>query len=81
MVKRALVSGIDWAHAVAKAMAASRFLRTQAALAKKSAVAQSTIGRILRGEVNPQSANLEHASLNTSRCEIQNPQPLPPGRL
>jgi SOS-response transcriptional repressor LexA len=40
-------------------MASSKDLRTQAALAKKSGVAQSTIGRILRGEVNPQSANLE----------------------
>jgi SOS-response transcriptional repressor LexA len=40
-------------------MAASKDLRTQAALAKKSGVAQSTIGRLLRGEVNPQSGNLE----------------------
>jgi SOS-response transcriptional repressor LexA len=59
VVKRTLLSGTDWAHAVAQAMASSRFLRTQAALAKKSGVAQSTIGRILRGEVNPQSSNLE----------------------
>jgi SOS-response transcriptional repressor LexA len=40
-------------------MASSKDLKTQTALAKKSGVAQSTIGRILRGEVNPQSGNLE----------------------
>ena len=41
-------------------MQASEELKTQTALAKKSRVAQSTIGRILRQEVSPQSANLEH---------------------
>jgi transcriptional regulator with XRE-family HTH domain len=40
-------------------MASSKDLKTQTALAKKSGVAQSTIGRILRGEVDPQSGNLE----------------------
>ncbi|MFL6603985.1 MAG: LexA family protein [Steroidobacteraceae bacterium] len=40
-------------------MASSRHLKTQTALAKKSGVAQSTIGRILRRQVNPQSENLE----------------------
>jgi SOS-response transcriptional repressor LexA len=40
-------------------MASSRHLRTQSALARKSGVTQSTIGRILRGEVDPQSDNLE----------------------
>jgi SOS-response transcriptional repressor LexA len=59
VVKRKLVSRVDWARAVATAMASRRDLKTQAALAKKSGVAQSTIGRILRGEVNPQSVNLE----------------------
>jgi SOS-response transcriptional repressor LexA len=44
---------------MAKVMASSKDLKTQTALAKKSGVAQSTIGRILRGEVNPQSGNLE----------------------
>ena len=44
---------------MAKAMESSRDLKTQTALAKKSCVAQSTIGRILRREVNPTSANLE----------------------
>jgi SOS-response transcriptional repressor LexA len=39
-------------------MAASKDLRTQTALAKKAGVAQSTVGRILRREVNPQSGNL-----------------------
>jgi len=59
MVKRLHVSGIDWARAVAMGMASNRDLRTQTALARRSGVAQSTIGRILRGEVNPQSVNLE----------------------
>lgn len=40
-------------------MASNKDLKTQTAVAKKSGVAQSTIGRILRGEVNPQSGNLE----------------------
>jgi SOS-response transcriptional repressor LexA len=40
-------------------MVSSRHLRTQSALARKSGVTQSTIGRILRGEVDPQSDNLE----------------------
>jgi transcriptional regulator with XRE-family HTH domain len=40
-------------------MASSRDSKTQTALAKKSGVAQSTIGRIPRGQVNPQSENLE----------------------
>ncbi|MBS0422613.1 MAG: helix-turn-helix domain-containing protein [Proteobacteria bacterium] len=40
-------------------MLSSRHLRTQAALAEKSGVAQSTIGRILRSQVTPQSDNLE----------------------
>lgn len=59
VVKRSHVSRVDWARALAKVMALSKDLRTQAALAKKSGVAQSTIGRILRGEVDPQSGNLE----------------------
>ena len=59
VVKRKHVSGVDWTRAVAKVMASSKDLKTQTALAKKSGVAQSTIGRILRGEVNPQSGNLE----------------------
>jgi len=44
---------------LAKAMEASRDCKTQSDLEKKSGVAQSTIGRILRGEVNPQTATLE----------------------
>jgi SOS-response transcriptional repressor LexA len=59
VVKRRHVSRVDWTRAVAKVMASSKDLKTQTALAKKSGVAQSTIGRILRGEVNPQSGNLE----------------------
>jgi transcriptional regulator with XRE-family HTH domain len=37
----------------------SKHLKTQTALARKSHVAQSTIGRIVRGEVDPQSGNLQ----------------------
>jgi SOS-response transcriptional repressor LexA len=59
VVKRKHVSSVDWTRAMAKVMASSKDLRTQTALAKRSGVAQSTIGRILRGEVNPQSGNLE----------------------
>ena len=44
-------------------MSSNRHLRTQTALAKKSGVTQSTIGRILRGEVDPQSDNLERLAL------------------
>lgn len=44
-------------------MLASRHLRTQTALARKSGVTQSTIGRLLRGEVSPQSENLERIAL------------------
>jgi SOS-response transcriptional repressor LexA len=40
-------------------MASNITLSTQSALAKKSGVAQSTIGRILRGKNDPQSENLE----------------------
>jgi SOS-response transcriptional repressor LexA len=59
VVRRRHVSKVDWTRAVAKAMAFSKVLKTQSALAKRSGVAQSTIGRILRGEVDPQSGNLE----------------------
>ena len=45
-------------------MASNRYLRTQSALARKSGVAQSTIGRILRGEVNPQSDILERLAIS-----------------
>jgi transcriptional regulator with XRE-family HTH domain len=40
-------------------MASSQNLKTQTALERKSGVAQSTIGRILRREVSPQSVSLE----------------------
>ena len=45
-------------------MASSRDLRTQAALSKKSGVAQSTIGRILREQVDPQSDNLKRLAMS-----------------
>lgn len=43
----------DIGHRVAALMRASDDCKTQEALAKKSGVAQSTIGRILLGETNP----------------------------
>lgn len=42
-----------------KLMAASAHLKTQTDLARRAGMAQSTIGRILRREVDPQSGNLE----------------------
>ena len=39
-------------------MAASRNCKTQSALARKSGVGQATIGRILRGETDPQAGTL-----------------------
>jgi len=62
VVDRKHVSRVDWARAVAKVMASSKDLKTQTALAKKSGVAQSTIGRILRREVNPRSESLERVA-------------------
>ena len=59
VVKRRHLSKVNWAHAIAKVMAASYGLKTQTALARRAGMAQSTIGRILRGEVDPQSGNLE----------------------
>ena len=48
----------QWDQALARVMASSRHYKTQTALARKSGVAQSTIGRILRGEVNPQTSTM-----------------------
>ena len=45
----------EWGRNLARLMAASRDCKTQDALAKRSGVAQSTIGRILRGKGNPQT--------------------------
>lgn len=63
MVKRRYVSKVDWTRALSMVMASRNDLRTQTALAKRSGIAQSTIGRILRGEVNPQSGNLERIAM------------------
>ena len=59
MTKRQHTVRPEWSNAIRGLMASSRHLRTQTALAKKSGVTQSTIGRIVRGEVDPQSDNLE----------------------
>jgi len=54
----------EWSRAIRGLMASSRYLKTQTALARKSGVTQSTIGRILRAEVNPQSENLERLAMS-----------------
>jgi SOS-response transcriptional repressor LexA len=59
VAKRKHTARPEWSRAIRGLMASSRHLRTQTALARKSGVTQSTIGRILRGEVDPQSDNLE----------------------
>lgn len=46
-------------RALAKVMEFSRDSKTQTALAQKSGVGQTTIGRILRGEVSPQTDTLQ----------------------
>jgi phage repressor protein C with HTH and peptisase S24 domain len=53
-----------WGRAIRSLMSSSRHLRTQTALARKSGVASSTISRILREEVDPQSDNLERLALS-----------------
>jgi transcriptional regulator with XRE-family HTH domain len=57
-VERHETSAVNWPRALTTLMAASSDLKTQQALARKSGVAQSTIGRILLGRVDPQSENL-----------------------
>lgn len=47
-----------WGPALAQLMATSRNCRSQTALARKSGVGQSTIGRILRGETDPQTGTM-----------------------
>ena len=63
VAKRKHTARPEWSRAIRGLMVSSRHLRTQTALAKKSGVTQSTIGRILRGEVDPQSDNLERLAL------------------
>ena len=45
---------VEWGRILAQHMASSLDCKTQEALARKSGVAPSTIGRILRGETDPQ---------------------------
>jgi transcriptional regulator with XRE-family HTH domain len=47
-----------WGPALLRLMAASRDCKTQSALAKKSGVGQSTIGRILRGKTDPETGTM-----------------------
>jgi transcriptional regulator with XRE-family HTH domain len=46
---------LEWDRALERLMKASRDCKTQMALARKSGVGQSTIGRILRGDNNQQT--------------------------
>ena len=54
-----MIDEIRWGPALAKAMRSNKYLRTQTALSRRSGVSQTTIGRILRGQVDPQSGNLQ----------------------
>lgn len=58
VAKRKHMARPEWSNAIKGLMASSRHLRTQSDLARHSGVTQSTIGRILRSEVDPQSDNL-----------------------
>jgi len=53
MKRRRQVLNSEWGRALARLMASSRDCQTQCALARKSGISQSSIGRILRGEVDP----------------------------
>jgi phage repressor protein C with HTH and peptisase S24 domain len=63
VAKREHVARPEWSNAIKKLMLSSRHLRTKTALARGSGVTQSTIGRILRSEVDPQSENLERIAI------------------
>jgi SOS-response transcriptional repressor LexA len=63
MAKRLHTVRPEWSQAIRSLMLSSRHLRTQSALARKSGVTGSTIGRILRSEVTPQSDNLERLAI------------------
>lgn len=65
---------VAWDVALRKAMASSPGLQTQAALASKSGVSQSTIGRILRREGHPASAKIERIAkaLGMSLIDLAN---------
>jgi SOS-response transcriptional repressor LexA len=68
------LEAVAWDVALRKAMASSPGLQTQAALASKSGVSQSTIGRILRREGNPASAKIERIAkaLGMSLVDLAN---------
>lgn len=81
-------------QALAAAMRASSDLRTQAAVAIKAGVSQSTVGRLLRGDCDPQSDTLrrvadalninlavlldDHAALEFDRRVVQSILPSTP---
>ena len=57
-MRKRYAAQLAWGRALKNAMESSKHLKTQTALARRSGVPQSTIGRILHGEVDPQSGNL-----------------------
>ena len=50
---------VSWGVVLQRIMDSNEHLRTQTALSQRCGIAQSTVGRILRGEVDPQAGNLE----------------------
>jgi transcriptional regulator with XRE-family HTH domain len=58
VAKQRYIDQSEWGRALARLMASSRDCKTQGALAWKSGVAQSTIGRIVRGETSPRTGTL-----------------------
>ena len=56
---RSRIARVDWALALSRVMTSNKALKTHTALARRAGIAQSTVGRILRREVDPQAGNLE----------------------
>jgi len=62
VAKKKLPPNPELGRALREAMAAHPELKTQAALARKAGLSQSTISRMRRGEVDPQSDNLRRVA-------------------
>ena len=76
MKRQRHVLNSEWGRALARLMASSRDCQTQCALARKSGISQSNIGRILRGEVDPQIGTMTFlavalgTTLKTTHVEV-----------
>ena len=88
-MKKRLYDGLNWGYAVECAMQEHPFLTSQDKLARRARIAQSTVGRIIRGETNPQVSNLERiaralripfATLVAKALERYVPPPYPADR-